>query len=264
MGSCQTSNVIEIKPADKSKPKSKISNEEFQNIESQKKMFPDMKEWSGERYSGIGIKRLKGYKCDLPIDKLIEKRDEFWGFKNSHSNPNYRTWRIINQAVVYDEYRANVLLEQYELTTAEGCINHIIDKKGNHYIIPNYCINEPYFEKSYKIDKNVKEEIIKIRMFEPSDNVNLELKVSNLLTGNELKEKYKKKSKGDFSKFNIRLFLAGQEIKDDHFLYQHNIKSDYKIQVMKLPKIENKDNEINKYNKNNEIIDDDDDDDIFN
>ena len=264
MGSCQTNNVIEIKPSDKSKPKSKISNEEFQNIESQKKMFPDMKEWSGERYSGIGIKRLKGYKCDLPIDKLIEKRDEFWSFKNTHSNPNYRTWRIINQAVVYDEYRANVLLEQYELTTAEGCINHIIDKKGNHYIIPNYCINEPYFEKSYKIDKNVKEEIIKIRMFEPSDNVNLELKVSNLLTGNELKEKYKKKSKGDFSKFNIRLFLAGQEIKDDHFLYQHNIKSDYKIQVMKLPKIENKDNEINKYNKNNEIIDDDDDDDIFN
>ena len=264
MGSCQTSNVIEIKPSDKSKPKSKISNEEFQNIESQKKMFPDMKEWSGERYSGIGIKRLKGYKCDLPIDKLIEKRDEFWSYKNSHSNPNYKTWRIINQAVVYDEYRANVLLEQYELTTAEGCINHIIDKKGNHYIIPNYCINEPYFEKSYKIDKNVKEEIIKIRMFEPSDNVNLELKVSNLLTGNELKEKYKKKSKGDFSKFNIRLFLAGQEIKDDHFLYQHNIKSDYKIQVMKLPKIENNDNEINKYNKNNEIIDDDDDDDIFN
>ena len=32
---------------------------------------------------------------------------------------------------------------------------------------------------------------------------------------------------------------------------------------MKLPKIENNDNEINKYNKNNQIIDDDDDD-IFN
>ena len=149
------------------------------------------------------------------------------------------------------------------MRTADGCINHIIDKKGNHYIIPNYCINEPYFEKSYKIDKNVKEEIIKVKMFEPSDNVNLELKVSNLLTGSDLKEKYKQKCKGDFSKFNIRLFLAGQEIKDDHFLYQHNIKSDYKIQVMKLPKIENNNNQIN-INKKNSENEEDDDDDIFN
>ena len=46
----KTSNVIEIKPSDKNKSKSKISSEEFQNIESQKKMFPDMKEWEGERY----------------------------------------------------------------------------------------------------------------------------------------------------------------------------------------------------------------------
>ena len=242
MGSCQTSNVIEIKPSDKNKSKSKISNEEFQNIESQKKMFPDMKEWEGERYSGIGIKRLKAYKCDLPIDKLIEKRDEFWSYKNSHSNPNYKTWRLINQAVVYDEYRANVLLEQYELTTAEGCINHIIDKKGNHYIIPNYCINDPYFEKKYKINHNVQEKEIRVNLFDPSDNLNVELRVSNLLTGKKLKEKFRKKANIESRKFNFRFFLGGQEIKDEHYLYQHNIRSDYKIQVMKLPKINN-DNE---------------------
>ena len=169
MGSCQTSKVIESKSSDKKYKNQKVIDESQQmSIETQKDMFPDMEEWKGYRYTGVGIKRLKGYKCDLPIDKLNEKRDEFWSIRNSHNNPNYKIWRIINQACVYDEYRANMLLEQYELRTADGCINHIIDKKGNHYIIPNYCINETYFEKNYKIEKNVKEEIIKIRMFEPS------------------------------------------------------------------------------------------------
>ena len=39
--------------------------------------FPDMEEWEGERYSGVGIRKMKGYKCNLPIDKLIEKKNYF-------------------------------------------------------------------------------------------------------------------------------------------------------------------------------------------
>lgn len=40
--------------------------------------FKNMDEWEGERYSGVGIKRLVGYKCDLPIDLLNSKREEYW------------------------------------------------------------------------------------------------------------------------------------------------------------------------------------------
>ena len=221
MGSCQTSNVIEMKSSEKKPKNQKIIDEAGQmSIENQKDMFPDMKEWKGHRYTGVGIKRLKGYKCDLPIDKLNEKRDEFWSCRNSHNNPNYKTWRIINQACVYDEYRANMLLEQYELTTAEGCINHIIDKKGNHYIIPNYCINDPYFEKSFKVKDNVEEKELKVNLFDPSDNLNVELKVSNLLTGKQLKEKFRKKANIESKKFNFRFFLGGQEIKDENSSYE--------------------------------------------
>ena len=54
---------------------------------------------------------MKGYKCKLQIDKLNQKRDEFWNKGNTHGNPNYKIWRIINQVCVYDEYRANFLLE---------------------------------------------------------------------------------------------------------------------------------------------------------
>ena len=93
---------------------------------------------------------MKGYKCTLQIDKLNKKREDFWNTRNAHGAPNYKTWRIINQACVYDEYRANVVMEENNLTTFDGCINHIVDKNGIHYIVPNYCINDPYFEKEFK------------------------------------------------------------------------------------------------------------------
>ena len=244
MGSCETSDVKEINPDDadtynhNSEDKS-LSESMKKTIESQKAEFPDMKEWKGNRYMGVGIKKMKGYKCKLPIDKLNEKRQKFWDLRNqkSKNNPNYKIWRIINQACVYDEYRANMLLQECQLTTAKGCINHIIDKKGNHYIIPNYCINDPFFEKNYKVEDNVEQENIDITLFDASSNQNFNFNVSNLLTGEEFKKIIMKKLKIP-KNFKIRLFYSGMEIKDAQFLYQHKIKKDYKIQIMKLPIIE--------------------------
>ena len=240
MGTCQTSEVIEGEANKNYKGKKKANYSEEQSnslMEEQKNEFPDMPEWDGDRYSGIGLKKMKGYKCDLPIDKLNKKREEFWDQKNSRENNNYKIWRIINQACVYDELRANMLLEEYGLTTESGCINHIIDSNGNHYHIPNYCINDPFFERQYKKKKNVEEKKVKIKLFEPMSNINDEKSVSNTMTGKELKDLFKKEHNiGD--NFNLRLFFGGMEITDDHFLYQHNLKNGFKIQVMKLPKID--------------------------
>ena len=252
MGTCQTSEVIEGESNRNHKNKKKSDNyEEKENspLEDQKMEFPDMPEWEGERYTGIGLKKMKGYKCELPIDKLNKKRDEFWDQKNSRDNENYKIWRIINQACLYDELRANMLLEEYGLTTKSGCINHIIDENGNHYHIPNYCINDPYFERQYKKKKNVEEKKVKIKLFEPMGNINEEKSVSNTMTGKELKELFRKEHNiGD--NFNLRLFFGGMEITDDHYLYQHNLKNGFKIQVMKLPKIDS--NSSANANTNNE------------
>ena len=238
MGSCQTSEVIEVEPNNnyKGKKKSNISDDQVNSLmEEQRNEFPDMPEWEGDRFTGIGIKKMRGYKCDLPIDKLNKKRDEFWDQKNSRDNDNYKIWRIINQACVYDELRANMLLEEYGLTTESGCINHIIDSNGNHYHIPNYCINDPFFERQYKIKKNIEEKKVKIKLFEPTGNIKEEKTVNNTMTGKELKEFFKQEHNiGD--EFNLRLFFGGMEITDDHFLYQHHLKNGFKIQVMKLPK----------------------------
>ena len=251
MGACQTSDVIEGETNKNYKGKKKANYSEEQSnslMEEQKNEFPDMPEWDGDRYTGIGLKKMKGYKCDLPIDKLNKKRDEFWDQKNSSDNENYKIWRIINQACVYDELRANMLLEEYGLTTESGCINHIIDSNGNHYHIPNYCINDPFFERQYKKKKNVEEKKVKIKLFEPMSNINEDKSVSNTMTGKELKDLFKKEHNiGD--NFNLRLFFGGMEITDDHFLYQHNLKNGFKIQVMKLPKIDS-DNNGNTKNSN--------------
>jgi hypothetical protein len=253
MGSCQTSEVIELEPNGnlKSKKKLNVSDDQVNSLmEEQRNEFPDMPEWDGDRYTGIGIKKMKGYKCDLPIDKLNKKRDEFWDQKNSRDNDNYKIWRIINQACVYDELRANMLLEEYGLTTESGCINHIIDSNGNHYHIPNYCINDPFFERQYKIKKNVEEKQVKIKLFEPTGNINEEKTVSNTMTGKELKEMFRKeKDIGD--NFNLRLFFGGMEIKDEHFLYQHHLKNGFKIQIMKLPVIDSNSSASNTKNDNN-------------
>ena len=246
MGSCQANNVIEMNSQEDAKI---LSNKkrlalstklDIQTVINEQKIeFPDMEEWEGERYKGIGIKRMKGYKCNLQIDKLNQKRDEFWNKRNAHGNPNYKIWRIINQACVYDEYRANVLLEEYNLTTFEGCINHIVDKKGQHYIIPNYCINDPYFEKEYIINENITKKNIKVNLYEVANNTNTILEVNNLITGEELKKLFCKKNNISYDDFRIRMFFAGIEISNEHFLYQYNIKDEFKIQVMRVPRPKN-------------------------
>ena len=237
---CQTSNVLDFRVNAEERIIESIPREEKNSvqllIDKQKDEFPDMPEWEGERSKGIGIKRMKGYKCSLYIDKLNQKREEFWNLRNAHGAPNYKTWRIINQACVYDEYRANVLMEEYNLTTFDGCINHIVDKNGLHYIIPNYCINDPYFEKEYKIDENVQKVDLKLNLYEVATNTTTTIDSNNLASGEELKKLFCEKNNISLYEYKIRMFFAGNEISNDHFVYQYHIKNDFKIQVMKSKK----------------------------
>ena len=57
--------------------------------------------------------------------------------------------------------RALNLLQTNFMSTANGCINLIQDSNKKYYKIPNFCINDPYFEKNInqhnKDSKNEKE-----------------------------------------------------------------------------------------------------------
>ena len=208
------------------------ANINFQNdIYNNKKdpNFPDMEEWPGEKYKGIGIKRMKGYKCDLPIDKLNELREKFWSIKTKE-NPN---WHIIHQICVFDEERANMTLGHYNFEVAENCINHIIGNNGEHYYVPNYCINDPYFEKVLN-NKETEEKNIKLFLHDVSSDMTIEEIFSNHDTGIKIKKKLIEEAKINETEYKIKLFFSGMEIKDKDIIYQHKLNDEDKIIIYKI------------------------------
>ena len=189
--------------------------------------FDDMEEIKEDIYIGIGIKKMKGYKCDLKINELNKLREHFWEVKTNHCNKNWVVWNTIKRAVEYDESRSSLLLKEYNIKPVNGCINHLVDSKGNYYKIPNYCINDPYFEKIIVDENNVKEEKIKVKLYGWK---NLEIEINNKLKGTDLKNEIRMKEKIE-KDYIIKLFYKGAEIKDDDYLYKHDLNENYPVML---------------------------------
>ena len=190
-----------------------------------------MEEWEGDRYKGVGIKKMKGYKCTLPIDKLNEMREKFWTTKIEEDE----NWRIIQQVCVFDEERANMTLGRYNFEVAENCVNHIIGPDGEHYYVPNYCVNDPYFEKELSF-KEVEEKKVNIILYDVATDTTVKQEFSNHDTGGKIKKIFREKTNTSENDYNLRLFFSGMEIKDNEYIYQHKLENGFKIQVMKLKK----------------------------
>ena len=133
-----------------------------------------------------------------------------------------------------DEVRCLHALERAELTPVFWYLNILVIKKNNLYFIPNICINEPFFEKSFKKDKINKEniKIIKLILYETSLRVCDKFEFCDMILGKELKEIFAKKEGIDLLKRKLRMFFGGSEILDEHILVQHNLNNGYKIQFM--------------------------------
>lgn len=251
---CESDKVIQInriKANNNNSPSIKMQLDINTNYNADN--FKDLPEWEGERYRGIGIKKMKGYKCTLPIDELNKMREEFWAYMKS----NNKIWKVIRQICIMDECklsiitvllidRANAYLQQFKMKTADGCINHLVDERGNHFHIPNYCINDPYFEKELPgIDEKIEPKTldviniyltsnnIKIVVYEASKNQNVKMNISNSTNGEEIKALFINESKINCTTDDLRLFFGGHEIKNQHILAQYNINNGYKIIAMK-------------------------------
>ena len=110
MGSCNSRDSIAVTtritkscslPATQIKSNNNLSNKEYYQIliESYDPKFRNMPEWEGERFRGEGVKRMKGYKCDLNIDVLNRLREDFWGERMREK----AIWRNIRQACLMDD-----------------------------------------------------------------------------------------------------------------------------------------------------------------
>ncbi len=224
MGGCQSEDSVNVN-IDNSFERRKANKSE----NGPDPNFPDMEEWEGDRYKGVGIKRMKGYKCTLPINQLNELREKFWTTKiNEDEN-----WRIIQQICVFDEERSNMTLGRYNFEVAVDCINHIIGPDGEHYYVPNYCINDPYFEKTLSL-KDEGEKKIKLLLYDVSTDTTITSEFSNHDLGKTIKNVFIEKTKMNEKNYKLRLFFSGMEIKDNEYIYQHKLDDNFKIQIMKL------------------------------
>lgn len=127
-----------------------------------------------------------------------------------------------------------MIIKALGLKTINGCMNLLQDKNGKMYRIPNFCINDPYFEKviSQYIEKtNTK---IKINLYDLYSNNKISVNIEDTISGSTLKDIYCAAincKRSDFKTF--RLFFGGMEILDRHFLCEHKLRDNYTIQIMK-------------------------------
>ena len=196
--------------------------------EKSNEIFNNMPEVEEEIYVNYGIKRMKGYKCNLHIDELNNLREKFWQLKIS-LNERYK---FLRQAVLYDSNKCEEYLIKNGFLTINGCINQCTDYTKYVYNIPNYCINDPYFEK--ELEKvNLNREKNKICIFLKLNDDKEKFIFDDDITGKEIKEEFLKRKNLDLENYfkRIRLFFGGNEFHDNEFLYQHKVKDNYSIQV---------------------------------
>ena len=193
--------------------------------------FPDMPQFEPTILKGYGIKQMPGYKCDLKIDQLNKKREEFWASKNKL---NINTWKIIHQACIYDHINAEEFLFKNNIRTLKGCINMCLDNQNKLYRVPNFCINDPTFLLELLKNENSKKEKINIILNDVSVQKRKSYNVYDNTTGKEIKEMYCEEENIDRNKYKIKLLFGGGIINDDETLFQHKVKNDYVIQICRV------------------------------
>ena len=107
-----------------------------------------------------------------------------------------------------------------------------VDPEGNIYRVPNYCINDPYFELEL-LPKNLgnSNKFINVILFEAARLQKISLNLNENTTGSEIINQYASQNKIDLNRNTIRLLFGGGIIRNDETLYQHKVKNGDMIQV---------------------------------
>lgn len=118
----------------------------------------------------------------------------------------------------------------------DNCVNALQDENQNVYLIPNFCINDPYFEKEILPipieNPDEPAQNIKVKMYNLYQNDTQIFEVSPNIKGGELKRLYIEKNNIDIEKNKVKLIFSGAFIEDDQLLSQHQVKNNFIIQVV--------------------------------
>ena len=203
------------------------NNDINDSLELSYKKFPDMPLWNNGKKVGYGIKEMPAYKCDLKVNELEKMRKIFW-----KSQKNIPQWNIMHQACVYPHIKAEEFLASNGFKTLEGCINMCVDRQGNVYRVPNYCINDPYFEIQLKSKNGGSDSnYINIVLFNATKNKKININVNENTKGLDIMKNYAKENNIDLNIYIIRLLYGGGLIRENETLYQHNVKNGDMVQI---------------------------------
>ena len=71
-------------------------------------------------------------------------------------------------------------------------------------------------------------------MYDLYDNKKYKVKISNISSGSDLKSLFFQISEINSEDFKIKFIFGGTIIKDEDLIYQHSIKNEYTVQILKL------------------------------
>ena len=188
--------------------------------------FPEVKE---NKYIGKGLKRMKGYISNISKEELKKKREAFWG---TRIEGNKQTWNFLKEICEMpsnEDQNLEAMLQAYDLTPYNNCINVSYDALGGLYEIPNYCIHDPMI---YDLpqDHKKKPDEKKIKFKARYGAKHLKLKSSNYSSVKKAKTSVAKKLGTTYDK--IRMFFSGKEMKNDMQLWNYNVDNDVVVMVM--------------------------------
>jgi len=188
--------------------------------------FPEVKE---DIYVGLGLRRMKAYKCPVTKEELKQRREAFWGTRIEGDAGVWQFLKELCELPVNEDENIRPMLEANEITPLKNCLNVTYDRGGEVYEIPNYCINEPY---TYDLPEShlKRPEKKKISFHGRRGAEQFKIKTENYTKIESIRKNIGKKFQKDVH--CVRLFFRGKEMKDGNELWQYNVQDEDVIIIM--------------------------------
>jgi hypothetical protein len=188
-----------------------------------------------DEHAGSGIKQTHAYRSKIPIHQIEKMRIEYW---ETRTDGYVETWNALRNACETDEETGLAILMAIEIKLINHNLQLAYDSQGNKYEIPVFCINDPTHFDLPKKKQLAKEElsgdVIKIKLRRAGVSNDVELQISNNISGLELKKEYISKVKGeDLDSTVLRLFFGGREISDEVLIAEYGVQDDRVVSVFK-------------------------------
>jgi len=197
--------------------------------------YKDFFEILQEEQAGSGIKQTYAYRSKIPIHQIEKMRAEFW---ETRVEGYVETWNALRSACETDQETGVAILTAIEIKLINNNLQLAYDSQGNKYEIPIFCINDPTHFDLPKKKQLTKEELsgetIKIKVRRTGVPNDVELKITNNISGLELKKEYISKVKGEeLDPSVLRLFYGGKEIIDPILIAEYGVQDDRVVTVFK-------------------------------